>query len=75
MSSKSSISFSVNFSQYTVSIVDPKTSLNSWLRSQAGLTGTKWMCGEGGCGSCMVLLQHPLKTPKAVNSVSFLYTK
>ena len=32
------------------------TSLNSWLRSCVELTGTKAMCKEGGCGSCVVML-------------------
>lgn len=32
----------------------PQLTLNEWLRAQPGLTGTKKMCGEGGCGCCVV---------------------
>jgi len=35
---------------------DPDTSLLSLLRDQLGLTGSKYGCGEGQCGSCTVLL-------------------
>ncbi|NEV64848.1 FAD binding domain-containing protein [Thiorhodococcus minor] len=30
----------------------------TWLREQRGLTGTKYGCGDGGCGACAVLLGH-----------------
>lgn len=35
---------------------EPEASLLSVLREQAGLTGTKYGCGEGQCGSCTVLV-------------------
>ena len=67
---KSPLCVFVNGKEYTVANVDPTLSLNLWLRQELCLTGTKWMCNEGGCGSCVVLLQYPGQKPKAVNSVS-----
>lgn len=50
------------------------TTLNSFIRNNAKLTGTKFMCLEGGCGACVVALQGPHPVSKnvqtwAVNSV------
>ena len=36
--------------------VDAERTLLSVLRHELGLTGTKYGCGEGNCGSCTVLL-------------------
>jgi aerobic-type carbon monoxide dehydrogenase small subunit (CoxS/CutS family) len=36
--------------------VDPGVTLLSLIRDHAGLTGTKYGCGEGACGSCTVLV-------------------
>ncbi|XP_019627736.1 PREDICTED: xanthine dehydrogenase/oxidase-like [Branchiostoma belcheri] len=51
--------FWVNGRYHVVSNPDPGMTLNKWLRSQRGLTGTKVMCGEGGCGCCVVMVTHP----------------
>ena len=72
MGDDNSISFYVNGKSYTVNNVQPTQVLNSWLRAQPGLTGTKSMCYEGGCGSCVVALQRPSENVIAVNSVSFV---
>ena len=74
MDSYSSISFTLNGEKVEVTDVSPSLTLIEWLRSQPGLTGTKKMCGEGGCGCCVVsaTMKNPL-TQKlstiAINSV------
>ncbi|XP_044257084.1 indole-3-acetaldehyde oxidase-like isoform X1 [Tribolium madens] len=37
--------------------INPNTTLNSYLRQNLNLTGTKAMCHEGGCGACVVVIQ------------------
>eukprot|EP00179_Madagascaria_erythrocladioides_P024412 CAMPEP_0198340856 /NCGR_PEP_ID=MMETSP1450-20131203/46003_1 /TAXON_ID=753684 ORGANISM="Madagascaria erythrocladiodes, Strain CCMP3234" /NCGR_SAMPLE_ID=MMETSP1450 /ASSEMBLY_ACC=CAM_ASM_001115 /LENGTH=69 /DNA_ID=CAMNT_0044045851 /DNA_START=93 /DNA_END=299 /DNA_ORIENTATION=- len=34
--------------------VDPRMTLNEYLRDVRHLTGVKHGCGEGGCGACAV---------------------
>ena len=52
--------------------VDPDIELLTVLRDYLGLTGSKYGCGEGACGACMVLVNgNPIPsciTP--VNSVA-----
>ncbi|KAL7051324.1 hypothetical protein ACKWTF_004429 [Chironomus riparius] len=69
------VTFTINGHEYTVSpsTVSLDTSLNSFIRNNAKLTGTKFMCLEGGCGACIVTLtgRHPVTKEKhswAVNS-------
>ena len=74
-SPKTSVSFAVNGGQVVVEGASPLVSLNEWIRAQPGLTGTKKMCGEGGCGCCVVSASFTdLTTQKrktiAINSVS-----
>jgi len=38
-------------------LLDPDLTLLWVLRNQFGLTGTKFGCGEGVCGSCTVLIE------------------
>ena len=51
------LNLTVNHTRYTLDI-DPETRLSDLLRTHLRLTGTKIGCGEGGCGSCTVLLDE-----------------
>jgi len=59
---KENIQFILNGKKTNVS-VDGERFLLSVLRKEFGLTGTKYGCGEGHCGSCTVLINN-----KAVRS-------
>ena len=50
-----SIELEVNGKRYPVRY-PPETPLLYVLRDELGLTGTKYGCGEGQCGSCTVLI-------------------
>ncbi|KAJ6642124.1 Indole-3-acetaldehyde oxidase [Pseudolycoriella hygida] len=70
-----SVTFSINGTLYEVdsSVVPLDTNLNTFIRTNAELSGTKFMCSEGGCGACIVNVNaiHPVtKESKswAVNS-------
>ena len=70
-----SVSFVLNGQPVVVQGANPLLSLNEWLRAQPQLGGTKIMCGEGGCGVCVVTVARPDPVNKkeiniAVNSVS-----
>ena len=72
-----SVSFVLNGQPVVVQGASPLLSLNEWLRAQPQLGGTKIMCGEGGCGCCVVTVARPDPVTKketniAVNSVSEL---
>jgi isoquinoline 1-oxidoreductase subunit alpha len=49
------IEIQVNGKRYPVHY-DPETPLLQVLRDELGLTGSKYGCGEGWCGSCTVLI-------------------
>lgn len=48
-------SFRINGRSYEA-IITPNTTLSEVLRNQLNLTGTKYSCGVGECGSCTVLV-------------------
>jgi aerobic carbon-monoxide dehydrogenase small subunit len=50
-----SVSFTLN-GRSTALAVAPLTTLQTALREHLGLTATKNGCGQGGCGSCTVLV-------------------
>ena len=49
------ITFKVNGAEKTVA-TDPERPLLDVLREDLGLTGTKYGCGQGQCGTCTVLI-------------------
>lgn len=48
--------FLVNGEKRTIDVDDPQTPVLWVLRDDLGLTGTKFSCGEGYCGSCTIHL-------------------
>ncbi|KAG5676995.1 hypothetical protein PVAND_006786 [Polypedilum vanderplanki] len=56
--------FTINGIEFkiTPSTISIETTLNDFIRKHAKLTGTKFMCLEGGCGACIVMLKgvHPV---------------
>nr|XP_039264202.1 indole-3-acetaldehyde oxidase-like [Styela clava] len=56
MDETQTINFSLNGVVFREKNSDIGTSLNSWLRNNPKLTGTKIMCKEGGCGACVVMV-------------------
>nr|CAD7269342.1 unnamed protein product [Timema shepardi] len=73
---KNETTFTINDVSYSVAAEVPvETNLNTFIRDYAHLSGTKFMCEEGGCGSCIVYVKrkHPTtgaETTGVVNSVS-----
>ncbi|HSQ74468.1 MAG TPA: 2Fe-2S iron-sulfur cluster-binding protein, partial [Bacteroidota bacterium] len=65
------LTLSINGSRHTVD-VSPDTTLLWVLRDTLGLTGTKFGCGQGLCGSCIVLINDkPVRScVTAVGSVA-----
>ncbi|XP_055348665.1 uncharacterized protein LOC129595632 [Paramacrobiotus metropolitanus] len=55
----SSVTVVINGKKYNVPTTYSDVSLNDYLRDHLGLTGTKVMCREGGCGVCIVHAAYP----------------
>ena len=62
------ITLIVNGLERTV-VTDPSRSLQSVLREEFYLTGTKYGCGEGQCGACTVLM-NGRRTRSCITPVS-----
>ncbi|EJY57867.1 AAEL017311-PA [Aedes aegypti] len=64
--------FTINGKLYKVTSDDlpVDTSLNTFIRNYAHLTGTKFMCLEGGCGACIVNVKRPHPVTKKIQSFS-----
>ncbi|KAJ2379874.1 hypothetical protein GGI05_006496, partial [Coemansia sp. RSA 2603] len=54
----SQILFYLNGSRVVIKKPDLDQTLLQYLRTTAGLTGTKLGCGEGGCGACTVMVSR-----------------
>ncbi|ODN04991.1 Indole-3-acetaldehyde oxidase [Orchesella cincta] len=74
-----SVTFIVNGEEHTVKAkgcgpeIGPRYLLVDYLRDKLGLTGTKYMCRQGGCGACVVTVKstHPISgrdTAEAANA-------
>uniref|UniRef100_A0A2K6GUA9 aldehyde oxidase n=1 Tax=Propithecus coquereli TaxID=379532 RepID=A0A2K6GUA9_PROCO len=50
--------FFVNGRKVTEKKADPEANLLFYLRKVLRLTGTKYACGEGGCGACTVMVSR-----------------
>ncbi len=62
------VSMTINGEKKTVT-TDPERALLEVLREELGLTGTKYGCGAGSCGSCTVLMDGK-RTPSCITPVS-----
>jgi aerobic-type carbon monoxide dehydrogenase small subunit (CoxS/CutS family) len=51
------VSFTLNGKKTEIEL-DPKETLLWVLRNRVGLTGTKFGCGQGYCGSCTVIIDN-----------------
>lgn len=53
------IKFKINETVYTVTNnISPEVTLNSYVRDYTHAKGTKYMCQEGGCGACIVVIKR-----------------
>ncbi|KAL2608711.1 hypothetical protein R1flu_027284 [Riccia fluitans] len=56
VTANSNVVFALNGERVELKDVDPQTSLLNYIRNETDFKGAKRGCGEGGCGSCVVLL-------------------
>ncbi|PIN02954.1 Xanthine dehydrogenase [Handroanthus impetiginosus] len=65
-----SLVFDINGERFEVPEVDPSTTLLEFLRSRTRFKSAKLVCGEGGCGACVVLLSKYDPVSKQIESFS-----
>ena len=67
----SDLHFYLNGDKVTIENPDPNMLLVDYLRStKVGLTGTKHACGQGGCGSCTVMLSYIDNASHKITNIS-----
>ncbi|CAG9785631.1 unnamed protein product [Diatraea saccharalis] len=62
--------FFVNGKKVVEHSPDPEWTLLWYLRKKLHLTGTKYGCGEGGCGACTVMISQYLKDRQDVRHIA-----
>ncbi|XP_047530210.1 xanthine dehydrogenase-like [Vanessa atalanta] len=62
--------FFVNGKKVIESSPNPEWTLLWYLRKKLQLTGTKYGCGEGGCGACTVMISQYLEHERRVNHMA-----
>ncbi|XP_032515070.2 xanthine dehydrogenase-like [Danaus plexippus] len=62
--------FFVNGKKVIETEPDPEWTLLWYLRRKLQLTGTKYGCGEGGCGACTVMLSQYIKREDRVHHIA-----
>ncbi|XP_006862099.1 PREDICTED: aldehyde oxidase-like [Chrysochloris asiatica] len=62
--------FFVNGRKVVERNVDPEVTLLTFLRKSLRLTGTKYGCGQGGCGACTVMVSRLDPTSKKIRHFS-----
>jgi xanthine dehydrogenase small subunit len=62
------VQLTVNGETHDVTGCAPSQTLLRFLRTRAGLCGTKEGCASGDCGACTVLIARPGEAPRSVNS-------
>ncbi|KAM6174712.1 LOW QUALITY PROTEIN: aldehyde oxidase 4-like [Erethizon dorsatum] len=66
LSSSDELVFFVNGRKVVEKKPDPEVTLLFYLRRVLRLTGTKFTCGEGGCGACTVMVSRYSATNKEI---------
>ncbi|NP_001265709.1 aldehyde oxidase 4 [Cavia porcellus] len=66
LSGSDELIFFVNGKKVVVKKPDPEVTLLFYLRRELQLTGTKFACGEGGCGACTVMVSRYSASSKQI---------